>query len=221
MSSLQKEKEQSTSNKTEVQLPFDKIDLSIFKDHIEHNFLEKLSLPHMQDIEKLIVLAKPCLHQLNYITKFDKIKQRKIEKIEILGEVISETYEKTPLIIYIIPPEIKYLKTIENHLSKIKKKSEKQYYVFFIPQITNECQSYIKTTSLNFYLKPDNLNIDMYFLDKDLLSLQEDSALYDLYIKEDLNLLSILSKCVIKFEAIFGKIKSRYYKGSLAKKLNR
>ena len=53
MSSLQKEKEQSTSNKTEVQLPFDKIDLSIFKDHIEHNFLEKLSLPHMQDIEKV------------------------------------------------------------------------------------------------------------------------------------------------------------------------
>ena len=220
MSSSQKEKDQSSSNNSQVQTPFDKIDLSIFKDHIEQNFLEKLSQPHMPDIEKLIVLAKPCLHQLNYITKFDKIKQRKVEKIEILGEAISETYEKTPLIIYIIPPEIKYLKTIENHLSKIKKKSEKQYYVFFIPQITNECQSYIKTTSLNFYLKPDNLNIDMYFLDKDLLSLQEDSALYDLYIKEDLNLLSILSKCVIKFEAIFGKIKSRYYKGSLAKKLN-
>ena len=103
MSSSQKEKDQSPLNNTEVQSPFDKIDLSIFKDHIEQNFLEKLSSPHMQNIEKLIVLAKPCLHQLNYITKFDKIKQKKIEKIEILGEMISETYEKTPLIIYIIP----------------------------------------------------------------------------------------------------------------------
>jgi len=212
------QKEQTPPDKSEVKSPFDKIDLSIFKDHLEHTFLEKLSA--LQDIDKLIVLAKPCLHQINYITKFDKVKQRKIEKIEILGEGISETYEKTPLIIYIIPPEIKYLKTIENHLSKSKNKTQKQYHVFFIPQITNECQSYIKKTTLNFYLKPDNINIDMYFLDKDILSLQADSALYDIYIKEDLNLLSILSKCFIKFESIFGKIKSRFYKGSLAKKLN-
>ena len=198
------------------QLP--KIDLSIFKDHLEQTFLDKLD--SLQDIEKLIVLAKPCLHQINYITKFDKVKKRKIEKIEILGEATSETYEKTPLIIYIIPPEIKYLKIIETHLSKIKNKTLKQFYVIFIPQITNECQSYIKSTSLNFYLKTDNLNIDMYLIDKDILSLEENSSLFDLYVKEDLNLLSIMAKCVIKIEAIFGKIKYRYYKGSLAKKLN-
>ena len=200
------------------QSSFPKIDLSIFKDHIEHSFLKKLD--SLQDIDKLIVLAKPCLHQLNYITKFDKVKSRKVEKIEILSEAISETYEKTPLIIYIIPPEVKYLKIIEIHFSKIKNKTLKQFHVIFIPQITNECQSYIKNTNLNFYLKYDNLNIDMYYLDKDILSLEENSALYNLYIKEDLNLLSIMAKCVIKIEAIYGKIKNRYYKGSLAKKLN-
>ena len=197
---------------------FPKLDLSIFKDHLEQSFLDKLD--SLQDIDKLIVLAKPCLHQLNYITKFDKVKKRKVEKIEILGEAISETYEKTPLIIYIIPPEIKFLKLIEIHFSKIKNKTQKQFHAIFIPQITNQCQSYIKSSNLNFYLKIDNLNIDMYYLDKDILSLEENSALYDLYIKEDLNLLSILAKCVIKIEAIFGKIKNRYYKGSLAKKLN-
>lgn len=197
---------------------FPKLDLSIFKDHLEQSFLDKLD--SLQDIDKLIVLAKPCLHQLNYITKFDKVKKRKVEKIEILGEAISETYEKTPLIIYIIPPEIKFLKLIEIHFSKIKNKTQKQFHAIFIPQITNQCQSYIKSSNLNFYLKLDNLNIDMYYLDKDILSLEENSALYDLYIKEDLNLLSILAKCVIKIEAIFGKIKNRYYKGSLAKKLN-
>ena len=214
-----------SSNKVENPNPnsipqsqFPKIDLSIFKDHLEQTFLDKLD--SLQDIEKLIVLAKPCLHQINYITKFDKVKKRKIEKIEILGEATSETYEKTPLIIYIIPPEIKYLKIIETHLSKIKNKTLKQFYVIFIPQITNECQSYIKSTSLNFYLKTDNLNIDMYLIDKDILSLEENSSLFDLYVKEDLNLLSIMAKCVIKIEAIFGKIKYRYYKGSLAKKLN-
>ena len=208
-----------SSQKEQSQSLFQNIDLSIFKDHIEQSFLDKLS--SLNDLEKLIVLAKPCLHQLNYITKFDKVKKRKIEKIEILSESISETYEKTPIIIYIIPPELKYLKIIENHLSKVKNKNQKQFHILFIPQITNECLSYIKKNpSLNFILKTDNLNIDMYILDKDLLSLENNSALYDLYIKEDLNILSILSKCIIKFEAIYGKIKSFYYKGNLAKKLN-
>ena len=101
-----------------------KIDLSIFKDHLEQSFLDKLD--SMQDIEKLIILAKPCLHQINYITKFDKVKKRKIEKIEILGEKTSESYDKTPIIIYIIPPEIKYIKIIENHLSKTKNKTQKK-----------------------------------------------------------------------------------------------
>ena len=208
-----------SSQKEQSQSLFQNIDLSIFKDHIEQSFLDKLS--SLNDLEKLIVLAKPCLHQLNYITKFDKVKKRKIEKIEILSESISETYEKTPIIIYIIPPELKYLKIIENHLSKVKNKNQKQFHILFIPQITNECLSYIKKNpSLNFILKTDNLNIDMYILDKDLLSLENNSALYDLYIKEDLNILSILSKCIIKFEAIYGKIKSFDYKGNLAKKLN-
>ena len=195
-----------------------KIDLSIFKDHLEQSFLVKLD--SMQDIEKLIILAKPCLHQINYIKKFDKVKKRKIEKIEILGEKTSESYDKTPIIIYIIPPEIKYIKIIENHLSKTKNKTLKQYHVLFIPQITNECQSYIKSNSLNLYLKLDNLNIDMYLIDNDILSLEDNLSLYDLYIKEDFNILSILAKIIIKFEAIFGKMKYRYYKGSLAKKLN-
>ena len=195
-----------------------KIDLSIFKDHLEQSFLDKLD--SMQDIEKLIILAKPCLHQINYITKFDKVKKRKIEKIEILGEKTSESYDKTPIIIYIIPPEIKYIKIIENHLLKTKNKTLKQYHVLFIPQITNECQSYIKSNSLNLYLKLDNLNIDMYLIDNDILSLEDNLSLYDLYIKKDFNILSILAKIIIKFEAIFGKMKYRYYKGSLAKKLN-
>ena len=59
----------------------------------------------------------------------------------------------------------------------------------------------------------------MYFIDHDLLSLENHYAFYDLYVKEDLNNISILSKCIIKYEAIFGKIKYKYYKGSLSKKL--
>ena len=205
-----------SSNVEQNQIP--QIDLSIFKEHMNETFLDKLdSLP---DMEKLIILAKPCLPQLNYITKFDKVQKRKGKKIEILSENLSESFESTPLIIYIIPPELNYLKTIENHLSKTKNKMKKQFHIIFIPQITNECLSFINSSTFKLYVKFDNLNIDMYYLDRDLLSLEDHFAFYNLYVKDDLNILSILSKCIIKYEAIFGKIKYKYYKGSSAKKLN-
>ena len=205
-----------SSNVEQNQIP--QIDLSIFKEHMNETFLDKLdSLP---DMEKLIILAKPCLPQLNYITKFDKVQKRKVKKIEILSENLSESFESTPLIIYIIPPELNYLKTIENHLSKTKNKMKKQFHIIFIPQITNECLSFINSSTFKLYVKFDNLNIDMYYLDRDLLSLEDHFAFYNLYVKDDLNILSILSKCIIKYEAIFGKIKYKYYKGSSAKKLN-
>ena len=205
-----------SSNVEQNQIP--QIDLSIFKEHMNETFLDNLdSLP---DMEKLIFLAKPCLPQLNYITKFDKVQKRKVKKIEILSENLSESFESTPLIIYIIPPELNYLKTIENHLSKTKNKMKKQFHIIFIPQITNECLSFINSSTFKLYVKFDNLNIDMYYLDRDLLSLEDHFAFYNLYVKDDLNILSILSKCIIKYEAIFGKIKYKYYKGSSAKKLN-
>ena len=200
------------------QNPLNEIDLSIFKEHMNQTFLDKLdSLP---DIEKLIVLAKPCLPQLNYITKFDKVQKRKVKKIEILNQNISETYENTPLIIYIITPELNYLKMIEEHLSKTKNKLGKQFYIIFIPQINNECLTFIKSGTLKLYCKIDNLNVDMYILDRDIFSLEDHFAFYNLYIKDDLNILSILSKCIIKYETIFGKIKYKYFKGNNAKKLN-
>ena len=194
------------------------LDLSIFKEHMNQTFLDKLD--SLTDIEKLIILAKPCLHQINYITKFDKVQKRKVKKIEILNENISESFENTPLIIYIIPPELNFLKIIENHLLKTKNKLKKQFHIIFIPQITNECLSFIKSSNIKHYFKLDNLNIDMFYLDKDLLSLEDHYAFYNLYVKEDLNILSILSKCIIKYKAIFGKIKYKYYIGNNAKKLN-
>ena len=203
-------------NQEKQEIP--ELDLSIFKEHMNQTFLDKLD--SLSDIEKLIILAKPCLHQINYITKFDKVQKRKVKKIEILNENISESFENTPLIIYIIPPELNFLKIIENHLLKTKNKLKKQFHIIFIPQITNECLSFIKSSNIKHYFKLDNLNIDMFYLDKDLLSLEDHYAFYNLYVKEDLNILSILSKYIIKYEAIFGKIKYKYYIGNNAKKLN-
>ncbi len=56
-------------------------------------------------------------------------------------------------------------------------------------------------------------------LDKDIISLEEYDAIPELFLKNDLNLISSLSRAVIKFETIYGKIKYKYAKGDYAKML--
>jgi hypothetical protein len=62
--------------------------------------------------------------------------------------------------------------------------------------------------------------MDIFPLDYDLMSLENESAFYDLFISQNLNSLSILARAIIKYENIFGKIKYKYYLGDLAKKLH-
>jgi hypothetical protein len=53
------------------------------------------------------------------------------------------------------------------------------------------------------------------------MSLEDYTSFYDLYVEQNLNCISILTRAIIKYESIFGKIKHRYYKGFLAEKLNK
>ena len=54
-----------------------------------------------------------------------------------------------------------------------------------------------------------------------MLSLEEHSTLQDLYINNNYNVLSILSRCILKFETVFGKIKNKYVKGDFSKILHK
>jgi hypothetical protein len=63
------------------------------------------------------------------------------------------------------------------------------------------------------------LNIDIYQLDYDLLSLENKNSFRDIYIDRNLNSLSSLSRAIIKYETVFGRIKYKYSKGFYSKKL--
>jgi hypothetical protein len=58
-------------------------------------------------------------------------------------------------------------------------------------------------------------------LDKDLISLDCNSTIKDLYVNGNQNILSKLSRSIIKFETIFGKIKYKYAKGDNARILKK
>ena len=217
--------------------PVDPIELSIFKEHIKNNFLNIIeSLPK---IEKYLILDKSCEQKLNFIIPIQELKTKKlIKEKEILSEISSGA--DSPIVIYLIPPKKECVQIINKHIernylnmthgSENKNTEEgnkddnkgnqmKEYHIIFFPNIINECQSYINESIYRSYFNIHNLNMDIYPLDYEIMSLEEDDCFHQLYITNNYNSLFLLNRAIIKYETVFGKIKYKYYKGNLSKQL--
>jgi len=204
--------------------PIYPIDLSIFKDQIRQTLLNILdTLPH---VEKTLILEKSCISKLNYLTSLESLKERQVRK-ELIVLKSTTFVSDSPIIIYIITPQLENMKIIEKHIENNTKDSNEiqdkesfnKYHLIFIPKISGECYSFINNSKYKSYFNIHILNIDIYQLDYDLLSLENKNSFRDIYIDKNLNSLSSLSRAIIKYETVFGRIKYKYSKGFYSKKL--
>ena len=177
--------------------PVDPIDLSIFKENIENNLLSILdSLPKS---EKSLILDKTCIEKLNFFTTLEKLKQVKVRVPLILlrqGILMADS----PIIVYLIPPSKECVQIIDKHMEansknftvslenkveeeaiKEESRANKEYFIIFFPKITNECQSFINESNYRALYTIYNLNIDIYPLDYELMSLEEEKCLHQLH----------------------------------------
>ena len=206
------------------------IDLSIFKDQIQESLSNILnSLPK---VEKTLILEKSCLSKLNYLTSRENLKEHQVRK-DLLFLSSSSFISDCPIIIYVITPIIENLKIIEKNIetnmkdyeSKIsgeldeKEKDSDKYHIIFIPKISGECYNFINNSKYKSYFNIHILNIDIYQLDNEILSLEDQNAFRDIYLENNLNSISSLSRAIIKYETVFGKIKYKYSKGFFSRKL--
>ena len=214
--------------------PVDPIDLSIFKENIENNLLTILSsLPKLQ---KCLVLDKSCIQKLNFFTTLEKLRAENVRKELIIlkpGTLMADS----PIIVYLIPPKKECVQIIDKHIEANNKnmtagadnrkdevnteenRANKEYHVIFFPKITNECQSFINDSINRAFYNIHNLNMDIYPLDYELMSLEDENCFHQLYVTNNYNSLFLLNRAIIKYETVFGKIKNKYCKGNLAKKL--
>ena len=209
--------------------PVNPIDLSIFKEQIRQSLLNILDT--LPKVEKTLVLEKSCVSKLNYLTSLESLKERQIRKeITILNS--SPFVSDCPVIIYITTPKLDNVKIIEKHIESNTKEfgtkdsnetedkaSFNRYHVIFIPKISGDCYTFINDSKYKPYFNTHILNIDIYQLDYDLLSLENNNSFRDIYVDKNLNSLSSLSRAIIKYETVFGRIKYKYSKGFYAKKL--
>ena len=191
--------------------PIFPIDLSIFKDQIRQSFLSILDL--LPKVEKTLVLEKACVSKLNYLTSREYLKE-----YQIRGEFIilntSSFISDSPIIIYIITPNLENVKIIEKHIEtnmkdfetknsgeiNDKEKESDKYHIIFIPKISGECYNFINNSKYKKYFNTHILNIDIYQIDNEVLSLENNNAFRDIYLENNLNSLSQLSRTIIKYE---------------------
>ena len=112
----------------------------------------------------------------------------------------------------------KYFKESQSSINLINNQSI-EFHLIFVSSIDSECQSIIEKSIYHDFIKVHYLNMDIYTIEYDLISIEEQDALKDLYIDKNYNCLSILGRSILKFQTVFGKIKYKYIKGTLGKKL--
>jgi hypothetical protein len=143
-----------------------------------------------------------------------------------MGKTINVDSE---IMIFLVPGKLFFLVEILAIIDKYFKESQSsvnlvnnqsiEFHIIFVPSIDSECQSIIEKSIYHDFIKVHNLNMDIYTIDYDLISIEEQDALKDLYIDKNYNCLSILSRSILKFQTVFGKIKYKYIKGTLGKRL--
>jgi hypothetical protein len=201
-------------------------------------------------LEKQLIIDNSILPNINFFTNMDKLEKIFVnKKINILNDsplvsncqIIIYIIQPKKNCLELIENQIK------NYMLKIKEKKEqnlqksnkndtpkinisslndnlndyKEFHLIFIPKINNECDNYISKSyyfEVNTYIH--NLGIDIYPFDYDLMSLELNDCIKDLYIDKNYNCLGTLCKSILKFETVFGKIDNKYYKGDNAFKLH-
>ena len=89
-------------------------------------------------------------------------------------------------------------------------------YLIFIPKENYDIIEYMSTNNMLSEIKVENFNVDLIPIDLDLLSLERENNIKEIYIDKDYSSISDFANAVVKLETCFGKIKYKYIKGDLA-----
>ena len=128
---------------------------------------------------------------------------------------ISKISEET--ILYIVKPDKTIFNTIiQIHLMLKAMRPNLVEYIIFIPGENYDIIDYMISNHIRNDFNIENLNFDLIPIDIDLLSLERDDCLKEIYIDNDLTSVGDLANSLVKLEMIFGKVKYKYIKGDIA-----
>lgn len=172
------------------------------------------------------MIDKSCISTLDFFSNIEVLQKKKIKKDLIILKP-SPFIFRTPIALFLIPPSQESLQEVEEQIRGNSPKpntndtnmEEKDFHIIIVSGINNECRDFIEKSGFKEKFHIHNLPIDIYPLDYDIISLEDNNILRKLYVDGDLTALSAFSKAIIKLESIFGKIHQKFYKGDFSSNL--
>ena len=120
-------------------------------------------------------------------------------------------------IIYIAKPDTKIFNVIiQIHLMLKAMRPNLIEDIIFIPGENYDIIDFMTSNHIRGDFNIANLNFDLIPIDIDLLSLERDECLREIYMDNNLTSVSDLANSLVKLETIFGKVKYKYIKGDVA-----
>ena len=164
-------------------------------------------------------MSNPIIKSINYFVDTVFLEQKKCMK-QIIALNKTNLIVTPEVIVYIIPSLTICIDQIKYQITNNRKGNvNKKYSIIFIPKINLDCQQYIDNNEI--FKQADveifNLPIDLYPIDYDILSLEDNDYNYLQGAKSLPNLV----RSITKIETVFGKIKNKYFKGDLSNELNK
>ena len=146
------------------------------------------------------------------------IEKSKIHLIDLQKSFYNLDELKEDLVIYIIQSNKEIFSNIlESYFLISSKFQGVETSIIFIPGESYEIIEYMMGNDLINKFKILSFNIDLFPIDNDLLSLENENCFREIYIDKDLTSISELANAFVKLESCFGKVKHSYIKGDNAK----
>ena len=124
---------------------------------------------------------------------------------------------KEETVIFIIKPEKEIFNIlIQMHCMLKAMKPNLVKNLIFIPGENHDIIEYMIVNNVIKEFKIETLNFDLMPIDIDLLSLERDNCIKEIYIDNNYISINDLACALVKLETCFGKVKYKYVKGDLA-----
>ena len=201
---------------------FSPVEIFVLKDYYRNTFLELIDKIG-EDISKKLFIDQYCFGVLNHLLTPVDFSSKHFDSSNIF--VIDENQKDLGMIekiteeavIFIVRPEKKIFNVIIQMYFMLKAIRQNLIkYLIFIPGENHDIIEYMNENNVINEFIIETLNFDLIPIDIDLLSLERDNCIKEIYIDNNYISISDLACALVKLETCFGKVQHKYIKGDLA-----
>ena len=201
---------------------FSPVEVFVLKDYYRNAFLELIDKIG-KNISKKLFIDQYCFGILNHLLTPSDFNSKHFDSSNIFvmdenqkdfGMIDKITDE---VIIFIVKPEKNIFNVIITMSLMLKAvRANLTKYLIFIPGENHDIIEYMIANNLINEFIIETLNFDLIPIDIDLLSLERDNCIREIYIDNNYISISDLACALVKLETCFGKVQHKYIKGDLA-----